>query len=272
MKRLPYPPLRPFVASLWIAKRPAGPARIIREHALPTGAAHLVIRLTSAPIRLHVGAASCSFGHAVIGGARSEYHVKEYESGSESISIGAELLPGATRALFGASADELAERHTRLGDLWGRQAELARDEILEAGRRGGHEGQMLAFEAILLRRLPRVHAMNPAVAFAIEQLRAGRGIQETIRSVGYSHRHFIALFRRASGLSPKTYARILRLQTALHRANASQCWSRVAIDSGYSDQSHFCREFSSLTGITPSQYRRIAPSQTHHVPVQVARR
>jgi AraC-like DNA-binding protein len=35
----------------------------------------------------------------------------------------------------------------------------------------------------------------------------------------------------------------------------------------YSDQSHFNREFRECVGITPTQYRSIAPRFVHHVPV-----
>ena len=41
----------------------------------------------------------------------------------------------------------------------------------------------------------------------------------------------------------------------------------VAIEGGYSDQAHFSREFRGFSGTTPSEYRRIAPSDAHHLPV-----
>jgi AraC-like DNA-binding protein len=261
-------PLRPFVKRIWLVSRPALPAATVREHTLPTGGMYLIIRLSDAPIRIETDGAGCTaFGHAVVVGARSGYYVRH--SGPGALSIGAELAPGATSLLFGTPANELAERHTRLDCLWGRAAELTRDEILEAG---GHARQLVALEAILLRRLPAVRGIQPAVAFAIEQFNAGQDVMETTRVVGYSHRHFIDLFRRACGLSPKAYGRIMRFQTALRGARTSNGWARVAVEAGYSDQSHFNREFRSLTGITPSQYRRISPRQAHHVAVDAAGR
>jgi len=74
--RAPIPALRPFVKLLWASdeastRRLRGPAR---ELVLPTGAMHLVVRLSGHPLRLYehlddpVGNV---VGHAVVGGARA---------------------------------------------------------------------------------------------------------------------------------------------------------------------------------------------------------
>src|SRR5690606_32517985 len=60
---------------------------------------------------------------------------------------------------------------------------------------------------------------------------------------GYSHRRFIWLFRNAAGMTPKLYCRVLRFQAILKRVatNPSVSWADLAMESGYSDQSHFNR-------------------------------
>lgn len=56
-------------------------------------------------------------GSAIVGGARLGYYVRDV---AEPVwSVGAELLPGAAPLLLGIPADEIAERHTSLEDLWG---------------------------------------------------------------------------------------------------------------------------------------------------------
>ncbi len=58
-----------------------------------------------------------TMGSAIAGGARSGHYVRDV---SEPVwSVGAELLPGAAPLLLGVPADAVAERHTRLEDLWG---------------------------------------------------------------------------------------------------------------------------------------------------------
>src|SRR5690606_365377 len=129
--RLPSPALRPFVSLLWASgnegaegdeRVTAPPEAHARERVLPTGAMHLVFRVSSDPLRLFDDAAGAAggagydagydAGHAIVGGARSSSYVRGLSTGSRS--VGAMLRPGAALPLFGVSAAELAERHTRL--------------------------------------------------------------------------------------------------------------------------------------------------------------
>ena len=42
----------------------------------------------------------------------------------------------------------------------------------------------------------------------------------------------------------------------------------LALEAGYSDQSHFNRDFLEIAGMTPQAYRRAAPTSPHHVPAR----
>lgn len=269
ISRLPRPALRPFVKTLWVTAPTNGQPSVegAREHVLPTGAMHLVFRLGDAPLRLFNDIDDASghmIGHAVVGGVRSTFYVRDVST--PSCSVGAQLHPGAAEVLFGATADELSERHTSLEDLWGITASVARERLLEAG---GPQQQLAMFEAILMARLPAVRGLHPAVAQAIGQLAATNNIHEVVKQSGYSHRHFIALFRRAVGLSPKAYCRILRFQEVLDRIARGEAisWADLAMDCGYSDQAHFNREFRGFAGIAPEAYRKLSPVFAHHVSI-----
>src|SRR5262245_59392432 len=130
--RAPSPALRPFIKALWLSDAAAETAE--RELVLPTGAMHLVIRLSDHPLRMFddMGAANArTVGHAVVGGARAGYYVRDVSAPCRS--IGAQFHPGAAMPLLGAAASELAERHTRLDEVWGRAADEARERLLDAG-------------------------------------------------------------------------------------------------------------------------------------------
>ena len=111
--------------------------------------------------------------------------------------------------------------------------------------------------------------MHPAVAHALGRFESFATVREVVGETGYSHRRFIELFRRAVGLSPKLYCRVLRFQSALnHLAERSPgSLADLALAAGYSDQAHFNREFREFTGMPPSEYREAAPERAYHVPV-----
>ena len=266
IRRPPRPSLRPFVQTIWALdqKDDEASARPSREHVLPTGGMHLVFRLNSAPLIVFEDdcKAGRTVGHAVVGGARSRFYVRDVSTAAKS--VGAMLRPGAAQVLFGVSAEELSERHTRLEDLWGTAAESSLQMLHDAGE---PEEQLDQFELLLASRLPVVHGIHPAVAFALERFDATGRVDAIVKQSGYSHRHFVALFRRTVGLAPKTYSRVRRFRHALRLAagHTAASWSRIALDAGYSDQAHFHREFLSFTGVTPAAYRRINPVQPSHV-------
>lgn len=268
IKRNPPPALRPFVKTLWVSDQTDyHHAEFEREHALPTGEMYLVFRLNDQPLRSYENdedLTGSALGCAVIGGARSTFYVRD--SSKTSCSAGVMLLPGAAQHLFGAPADELAERHTDLGELWGHAADSARERLIEAG---SSERRLDLLETLLAARLPAVRGLHPAVAQALEQFCTSTDVRQVVAESGYSHRQFIALFRRSVGLTPKLYCRLRRFQEGLKRfaADPSASLADLALDAGYSDQPHFTREFREFAGLTPEQYRRVSPELSHHVPV-----
>ena len=230
---------------------------------------HLVFRLSEIPIRLFgdpEDAPGRTFGLAVVAGMRDVSYLRE--GAATGRTVGVQLHPGVSPLLFGAQADELAGRHWALGDFWGADAARVRERLLEVG---GVGAQLELLERILTARLPRARGLHPAVALALERFGAAASVGEVVRESGRSHRAFISLFRHAMGLSPKTYCRVQRFQRVIRRlaAEPRASWADVALDTGYSDQPHLAREFRQLAGITPGEYRALAP-RGHHVPLRPA--
>ncbi|MGE0329364.1 MAG: helix-turn-helix domain-containing protein [Ramlibacter sp.] len=269
-QRAPSAPLRPFIARLWASDGPpdaalAGPLR--REHVLPTGLMHIVIRLDERPLHfvqphtLMRSAAALS----LVGGARSHFHARE--SVGASCSVGALLWPGTAALLFGAGAHELAQRHTALDDLWGRPR--ADDLRAELGELRGAGDRMALLEARLGERLPILRGLHPQVAALMRCVTEAPTVGAAVRRTGVSHRRFIADFRHAVGLAPKEYLQVQRLQRALKvmRSDQAAALADVAALAGYADQSHFGREFLAFAGVTPARYRAASPAQGNHLPI-----
>ena len=81
-------------------------------------------------------------------------------------------------------------------------------------------------------------------------------LEELYRRLDVSGRHFNNAFQAATGVSPKGLCRVLRLNSVLAIVDPGRelNWSHLAHATGYSDQSHFNRDFKHFTGMTPRQY------------------
>lgn len=68
------------------------------------------------------------------------------------------------------------------------------------------------------------------------------------------NKQFGRLFREYVGMKPKEYARIARFQKAMKMMQlGSRDYAGIAYSNGYSDQSHFIRDFRLFSGFTPER-------------------
>lgn len=69
-----------------------------------------------------------------------------------------------------------------------------------------------------------------------------------------SQKQFGRVFNSLVGMMPKEYARIVRFQKSMWLLqNHCRDYAEIAYCCGYSDQSHFIRDFRQFSGVTPSQ-------------------
>lgn len=271
MERAPHPALSGMVRSVWLstpaAQSAPGPSH---ELMMPTGEMHLVLRLAGPSIAAFErpgDPAPQNFGHAVVNGARAGAYTK---LAARSSSIGLQLRPGASLALLGLPADELAGRHVRLEDIWGSDAGMLREQLLAAP---SADAKLHRLETFLMARLQRSPApgANPAVLAGLQQLDAGSSVDGAARHSGYSQRQFARLMMQAAGLTPRLYQRLQRFRRALRLMHGPVLQdgglAAVAFAAGFSDQPHFNRDFREFAGLTPAQYLCARPHAISHVPV-----
>lgn len=89
------------------------------------------------------------------------------------------------------------------------------------------------------------------------QLAAHLSLESIANTVGLSPGHFARRFRRSAGLSLGRFMNHRRIGMSfglLKEGTASL--ARIALDLGFSSQSHFTRLFSSHTGMSPQYFRR----------------
>lgn len=164
---------------------------------------------------------------------------------------------GASR-VFAAPVLELFNATTGLGE-WAPGPALQQLQESLGTMRDTPSRIKLIEDYLLSRKHPR--PPDRMVEVAVRVLRARRGrvqIQSLAQQIGVSQERFEKRFRREVGTSPKQYCSLLRLRFAVSTYRSARTLTDLALEAGYYDQSHFIREFRSVTGESPLKFLRRA--------------
>lgn len=169
--------------------------------------------------------------------------------------FGVRFSPGVIPGFINVLAEELTERELDLLEVSG-FAQRIFENIVQAPLLGD---QMRLFNDYLAPRL--MGRASRLTAMVIQQALHHRGdirIQQLEELSGYTSRTLQRQFSQDTGMSPKTFCRIIRCQAALDTLNTQRdvSFSQMALDLGFSDQSHFLRDFKKLVSTTPCDYQR----------------
>lgn len=100
---------------------------------------------------------------------------------------------------------------------------------------------------------------HPGVRRAREWLEANAarnvGLRELADVAGLSPWHLVRAFGDQLGQTPQMYQRTLRLRRAQTLLATGQPMAQVALEAGFSDQSHLVKQFTRTLGATPGEYR-----------------
>ncbi len=170
-----------------------------------------------------------------------------------------ELLPWAANQLFRGVYPEFTQGVVDLVDIWGHDANLIIEQLSELSswpERFTLVDQLLAEKFAGLNQIIRSE-----IQWAWHQLEHYGGcipIRKLAKTLDWSDRHFAACFQAQIGMTPKAAARRIRFTRALQLLTSSDNYSLSAIAAtcGYSDQSHFAREFRLFAGCAPTVYQK----------------
>lgn len=263
----PSDPLKNAVEMLWAYDGYKPPHRF--DRVFPTGTVELLLNLTDGRLCCHDPATGTVRGEwcgLLLAGVHHSYQL--VETAQQHSMLGVALRPGGAWRLLGIDADELCDRHVPLENILGTTAAEWGERLLEIR---DPLDRLCWLDGALCRRTQR--RLNSTVAWAADQLSR---FPDTARigiladEAGISTRRFNECFRRQIGINPKAFARIRRFQDALARLQRrpDTHLSLLAVETGYADQAHMIREFETLSGFTPAQYRSLPRHLVHCVPLQ----
>jgi AraC-like DNA-binding protein len=161
------------------------------------------------------------------------------------------LSPAVAHEVLGA-ASELGGKTVTLEDLWGRDAIRVQEQLHAAV---SWNDRFAIAGAALARRRQAARAVDPEVDFLWGRMLRSRGqvrVERLAAEVGWSRKRLWSRFRAQVGLTPVRASRLVRFDHAVHRLAAGERAAVVAVESGFADQSHLCRDVMDFAGMTPT--------------------
>ncbi len=246
----PSPVLREYVQCYWLIQRGDLPATQRQEFWRPDGGVGLVFNLGD-----DLCLDSVQF--------RPRLFLDGVNTVSKSVAFcgnvaafGVRFQPGGAYPFLGTRLSAVMDQNLTLDDLELPGVHQVHERLCVAA---SADEKAAIVEEWLLHRMRESRGVAPVVQASIELIRRSKGqsaIAEVAAGVTVSQRQLERLYQAQVGMTPKRYARILRVEAARHVLSAAPFGptAEVAYLAGYYDQAHFIREFKAIVGLTPKRY------------------
>jgi len=159
--------------------------------------------------------------------------------------FGVSFYPHALTTFFGMGADELTNQMPDINMVY-------RCNLAERLRNKTHLVRVAILDGFLLEKMAKV-SLDFTVQSIIHKMRGVGDLEMLASSMRISERQLQRRFKKQVGVPLKRYERLSRFELALIRlatADYSELTS-IAFELGYTDQSHFIKEFQEFAGMSP---------------------
>lgn len=171
--------------------------------------------------------------------------------GSRMLVIMVGFRPGALHRLLRIPMHELLNLPLDAKLIFGSEVDDVSEQLQGAT---GFAQMVEIVERFLLRKS---HLLKPALPLeaVLANLKAEGPISQLAAQACVSIRQLERQFNERIGMTPKTYARLLRFSRAwiLHERFPQLPWISIAHSCHYADQMHLIRDFKAFTGVSPRQ-------------------
>lgn len=255
----PPPSLAPFVETLWTLRDPVASDARERETIVPDGCLELIAHLGDPFARVGERGVERVQASRLLAG-QFERHIV-LRPGRVVDVLGVRFQPHGSAPFLACAPAELTGRIAPLDEVDPELGAAVARALARAG--AGDDARRAALSDVLVARLARRRARegdaatDALVADAVRRLVAAGGclaIDALAQTLGVSARHLTRRFTAVVGVGPKVLARTLRFQQVFRAFREGGGWARVAVDCGFSDQSHLVREFRRFAGEPPAAF------------------
>jgi AraC-like DNA-binding protein len=258
------PPLAASIECLWSAFSLEMLETREKQRVVPDGCPELIIHLAEPFERLIDGIWCIQPRIFLAGTLTSPWTLRP---GTKVLTLGVRFRPGRVRNFLPIDMKSAVDREVPLAEILGQNAE---NEFLESLKSRDRSELFPSLETWLTgrKRLQSPTKSTPTVQ-ALELLLASQGryaIDQLAADCGSNRRSLERLFARDLGITPKFFARIVRLNAVFATLDDQDRLTGVdlALEMGYFDQAHLLREARLLAGRRLSKSRETDGSLARH--------
>ncbi|OEU98946.1 AraC family transcriptional regulator [Streptomyces qinglanensis] len=251
-RRLPAEPLRRWIEHYWLIDWNLEQPYVARV--VPHPCVNLVLERR--------GPAAAAPATGLVSGVGTGVFATELESVGRV--VGVQFRPGGFRPFLTTPRPlaQLTGGGLALDEAFGPDGALLPARVLAPDREGE---RVAALDAFLLSLRPAADpAAEQAMALAhrVRTDRSVRRVEHLAAAGGRSVRSLQRLFATYVGVTPKWTILRYRVHEAMERAGGPGTdWARLAVELGYSDQSHLIRDFTAAVGVSPAAYARAVAAE-----------
>ena len=240
-----------FVRMYWQLSHEGRNGYAEAEAVLPDGCVELIFHFGDRFVTYHASGEEEKQPRSVVAGQLSSRMLIGPSGATDIFAV--RLRSEAGFALLKVPMSELRDKIIDMRAVIGsREGELY--ERLSAAKTV--QSRIEAFERAVFRG--SVREVDRGLAASVRSLRATGGslaISRCAAELGWSTRRLERAFKEQIGLTPKTFARIVRFQSFISTAaDAGLPLLDSALAAGYFDQAHLIKDFRDLAGTTPTEY------------------
>jgi AraC-like DNA-binding protein len=252
---LPAPELRAFVEHFWIVRWDLRGQKPQRAETLPHPSVYWITENRTSTIN---GVPTKRFSRMLTGKGRV---------------FGVKFRPGGFYPFLRTPVAAITDTHVTPGQAFGAEGRvvaeklksLSADALHAEDATGADERMIECVERFLLARSPAPDptlAVIASIAAAIVGTPSITKVDHIVDQFEINKRALQRMFSQYVGVSPKWMIKRYRIHEAIDRVATSRAvnWSRLALELGYFDQTHFIKDFRALVGKSPAEYEKIIVS------------
>ena len=253
-KTLPPPAhLEPFVDCIWILAAAKDDGDPEPQIVVPDGKTELIVHFGDAFLKLE-GRSYERQARVLMSGQLTRCIMLKPTGEIGVVSIRFKAA-GAAR-FFNVAYDEIVDRVVDFAEFEPAFSAAIHDRIARAG---SDDDRLAAMIAKLDERLTQESKEDVFVRQACQYIVRSEGqysVHDLVKLIGFSERQLQRKFKRQVGITPKILSRIMRFQKFLAMTKEANklTLADAAAACGYYDQSHFIRDFTTFSGMSPMKY------------------